>query len=70
MHERPQVKPNKTWICERKSRAVTTIFVDAPTRKEAQVILDAGGGDCMDVSHYDIGRARVIKEDNVDRRKS
>ena len=70
MHERPQVKPNKVWICERKSRAVMTLLVDAPTRKEAQVILDAGGGDRTDVSHYNIGRSRVIREDNVHRRKS
>ena len=55
----------RTWICERRSRAVSTILVEARSKKQAQAILDAGGGEGIDTDHYDVQRAKVIRADTA-----
>lgn len=53
----------KTWICERLCRARKTILVRAKSRKEAQEILDDGGGEDIDMDYYFTGRGRVVRKD-------
>lgn len=57
------MKRLRWWIGERCSRARKTIVVRAMSRKEAQALLDAGGGEGVDISYYSIGRAKVLRED-------
>lgn len=55
--------PLRWWIGERCSRARKTIIVQARSRKEAQAKLDNNEGEGADVTYYDIGRAKVLRED-------
>jgi hypothetical protein len=59
------MKPKRWWIAEQCCRARKTIIVQAVSRKEAQDKLDAGNGEGVDVSYYDSGMPRVIREDKT-----
>ena len=39
------------------------MLVEANSRREAQQVLDDGGGESVDMSYYHIGRAKVIRKD-------
>ena len=61
----------RCWIAERCSMARKTLLVYADTRKEAQALLDSGesnGVEGVDVTYYNIGRARIVREDRPTRR--
>lgn len=53
----------KTWIAEQCSRARKTILIKANSRKEAQQKLDRDEGEGVDVTYYNIGRARVVRQE-------